>query len=313
MEWADPAGPVNVLSQKALEEWENLLPSLENPRLKVLVLVFRKPLAGADLKGLADLKTKRELSRFLDRAGGVFQRIEALKAVKIAVIHKTCVGGGLEAALLCDHLLASNSPEIRLGLPEVKLGLIPALGGTFLLPRRVGLRAGVNMILTGKTLSPEKALQAGLVDEAAPPALLEKRADLKARAALKGDISALPGAQRARGLKEVLLETFLGRSFLFLQANRALLKKTKGFYPAPGEALKAIKKNRGAGGLKEALSVEKQVFLETALGPESRNLIRLFFLKTESKKEGRFFSAGREEAWPEGGRGSGTSRRRKGR
>ena len=284
MDWDDPAGPLNVLSQKALAEWENLLPSLENSRLKALIFVSQKPLAGADLKGPGNLKTKEGIARFLDRAGGVFQRIKALPALKIAVIHRTCLGAGLELALLCDRLLTSDSPEIRLGLPEVGLGLIPALGGTFHLPRRVGLKAGLNMILTGKALPAQKALQIGLVDEVVPAALLERRAEQGARAVIKGDLPFRAGSGK-RGFTEALTESFLGRFFVFFQANRALLKKTKGFYPAPRRAFQVIKKNRSASCLKEAQTLEKQAFLELALGPESRNLIRLFLLKTESKKE----------------------------
>ena len=288
MDWDDPAGPLNVLSQKALAEWENLLPVLEKSYLKALVFVSRKPLAGMDLKGWEGFKTKEGMGRFLDRAGGVFQRMKALKAVKIAVIHKTCLGAGLELALLCDRLLTSDSPEIRLGLPEVRLGLIPALGGTFHLPRRVGMKTGLNMILTGKTLPPREALQTGLVDEIIPAEILEK----KAEEALKGNVPAPCLGKKAQGFTEGLTESFLGRSLLFLQASKRLQEKTKGFYPAPRSALKVIKKNRGSVCLKEALTLEKQAFLELAFGPESQNLIRLFLLKTESKKEGRLFPSG---------------------
>ena len=87
----------------------------------------------------------------------------------VAVIHGPCLGGGLEFALACRHRIARDDAQTKLGLPEVQLGLIPGWGGTQRLPRLVGLRQALRMILEGATLSAKKAAAAGLVDLAAPP------------------------------------------------------------------------------------------------------------------------------------------------
>ncbi len=100
----------------------------------------------------------------------------------MAAIHGSCMGGGLETALACRYRVASDHPKTSLGLPEVNLGIIPGMGGTQRLPRLVGLRTALDLILTGRALKASRALRAGVVDEVVPAPVL---VDVARRAAAK--------------------------------------------------------------------------------------------------------------------------------
>ena len=103
-------------------------------------------------------------------------RIEALPKPVVAAIHGACLGGGLEMALACHYRVATDHPKTQLGLPEVQLGLLPGAGGCQRLPRLIGLRAALDMILTGKSERAAKALRLGLVDEVVPRSILPRTA-----------------------------------------------------------------------------------------------------------------------------------------
>ena len=101
-------------------------------------------------------------------------RVETLPKPVVAAIHGACLGGGLELALACHYRVATDHPKTQLGLPEVQLGLIPGAGGCQRLPRLIGARAALDMILTGKSERGAKALRLGLVDELVPPSILRR-------------------------------------------------------------------------------------------------------------------------------------------
>ena len=88
----------------------------------------------------------------------------------VAAIDGVALGGGLEVALACAYRLATDSPKTKLGLPEVQLGILPGAGGTQRLPRLVGLRTALDLMLTGKQLDARRARKIGLVDEVVPAA-----------------------------------------------------------------------------------------------------------------------------------------------
>ncbi|HEX3670336.1 MAG TPA: 3-hydroxyacyl-CoA dehydrogenase NAD-binding domain-containing protein [Candidatus Cybelea sp.] len=123
--------------------------------------------AGADVNDFnsempADAVTIRDVIRAID---------ESIK-VHVAAIDGTCLGGGLELSLACDYRVAT--PGAKLGLPEIKLGLLPGAGGTQRLPRLIGARAALEFMLKGSSISAERALELGIVDEIAREALLER-------------------------------------------------------------------------------------------------------------------------------------------
>lgn len=122
--------------------------------------------AGADVTEFAALDADgfKEYSR---RGQAVLDRLEHLGKPSVAAINGYALGGGLELALSCTLRVAASTA--RLGLPEVKLGLIPGFGGTFRLPRTVGYPKAIEWMLTGETIDAAEALRAGLVNYVTPP------------------------------------------------------------------------------------------------------------------------------------------------
>lgn len=117
--------------------------------------------AGADIAEL----TERDLEaqkRGAELGQQVFAKLDTLPMPSVAVINGFAFGGGLELAMACTFRLAT--PNARMGLPEIKLGLIPGYGGTQRLPRLVGEARAMEMILTGRTVRADEALQMGLVN-----------------------------------------------------------------------------------------------------------------------------------------------------
>lgn len=157
--------------------------------------------AGADIKeiGSADASLGEMLAR---RGQGVFRQIETCGKPVIALVNGFALGGGCELAMACTMRIASETA--KLGLPEIKLGLIPGYGGTQRLPRLVGTPAALKMILTGEMVGAVEALRLGLVDEVvAADRLMERGVELAraiAGAAPLAVRAAIEAVRRGMGL-----------------------------------------------------------------------------------------------------------------
>lgn len=281
-----PDQKVNTFNLETIEEFGGILDDLEEmgPDLKGTVIISAKKrnfIAGADIsliEGIIDPEKGAAMAR---QGQKLFDRIAALPCTTVAAIHGSCLGGGLELALACNHRVASDAPETFLGLPETQLGIIPGFGGTQRLPRLVGLLESVRMITTGSPAYAGKALRNGLVDE------VVKREHLMdaAMAAVGGD---LPKPDKHRqnlaGKAEKLLESnILGRKFLLGKARKAVLANTRGQYPAPMAAIDAIEYGLDHG-MAKGLARENQIFGQMAVTEISKNLIRVFRLRESFAK-----------------------------
>src|SRR5262249_21485432 len=143
--------------------------------------------AGADLKERVSM-TEDEVRLFLDRLQGTLRLMEKSDAVFIAAINGVAFGGGTELALACDLRVAS--PNAELGLPEVKLGIIPGAGGTQRLGRLIGLGRAKDLILTGRRIAAAEALATGLIDRIAPEGgLLQTCRQLASTVAANGPLA----------------------------------------------------------------------------------------------------------------------------
>src|SRR5207237_128399 len=185
----------------------------------------------------------------------------------------------------------TDDRRTQLGQPEVQLGLIPGAGGTQRLPRLIGLAEALDLILTGKSVRASKARRLGLVDEVVPrPILLQvarRRAAELASGALRPDRSRVHLRQIAdrEVLQAVALEENpIGRRILFQQARKALLRKTRGHYPAPEKALDAVRLGV-EDGMEEGLRAEAEHFGELVVSDVSRRLVEIFFATTALKKD----------------------------
>lgn len=280
-----PGEPVNKITRGVREELDSLLNRLgADQQVRAAVLLSGKPdtfIAGADIDEFVALRSQGEARELVRGGQALINRIPALGKPVVAAIHGACLGGGLEAALACTYRVATDHPKTSIGLPEVQLGIIPAAGGCQRLPRLIGLRGALDLILAGKTLPAARAFRAGIVDELVHPAILERVALEAARRLAEGWRPRRP----AGGLAGWLLDrTALGRALVLRMAERQVLKQTRGHYPAPLAALRAIGHGL-AHGMEAGLDMEAALFAELAVGEVSRNLVRIFFATTALKKD----------------------------
>jgi enoyl-CoA hydratase len=153
----------NALSFAMLREIGDAFDQVAQSDARALIVTGAGPkafCAGADIKELRG-RSLLEQKRGAELGQGVFAKLDALPVPSIAVINGHAFGGGLELAMACTFRLAAR--HAKMGLPEVKLGLIPGYGGTQRLPRLVGEARALEIIMTGRTLDAEEAFRIGLV------------------------------------------------------------------------------------------------------------------------------------------------------
>ena len=261
---------------------------LKNSSYRAVVFISRKKnifIAGVDIEQIKKLKTTQDYTKAVEDGQEIFNRLEDLPMPVIAAIDGACVGGGCELALACDYRIATDDPSTKIGLPEVRLGLIPGFGGCVRLPRVIGLQASLDIILAGKTVVGKKAAKMGLVDECVPKGLLEQRVQLLVDDILSGKKGKCSKKFKPKGFMNGFLESLVGRGIVFSQAKKTVLKQTKGFYPAPLKALEVVKATYGCRDRTRSLDIEKKGFCVVALTDVSRYLINLFFLMEGVKKK----------------------------
>ena len=296
---------VNKLSKKVISDVEALLPKLEGlakqGKIDALVLFSGKPgnfIAGADIEMIQATQTAQEAEE-LSRSGQMLiDQWEDLPFPTIAAVHGAALGGGCEFALASSAILMSNDASAKIGLPEVLLGLLPGMGGCIRLPRKVGLATALDLILTGKTLSGERAFKAGLIEACLP----KENFNESVLNWVAANIASLKSGKRiakepklggVSGKLGELMEGVPGRYLIFKKAREGVLSKTKGQYPSPLEILSVIEDTFSGYGSKlkgsarkEAMIREAQGFGKVADTAISKNLIRLFFM-TESVKKSK--------------------------
>ncbi len=283
-----PDSKVNILSSAVMARLDAHLAEVEEGartgRVKALVVRSGKPrsfIAGADVAEIAGVQDVAEAEAGSRAGQEVFRRLERLPVPTIAAIDGLCLGGGAELALACTYRIGTNAPETRIGFPEVRLGIIPGWGGTTRLPRLVGLRTAVEMIVTGKTISARRALRIGLLDEAVPPTYLEERTR---RFAWERIDRGRKRSARRKGLGTRLLEdTAPGRRLLIHTARKRVLGETKGHYPAPLAALDVLTRTLSLP-LEQAFALEAETVGRLAVSDVSKNLIHVFELMESAKK-----------------------------
>ncbi|HUE77980.1 MAG TPA: 3-hydroxyacyl-CoA dehydrogenase NAD-binding domain-containing protein [Longimicrobiales bacterium] len=283
-----PGRKVNVLSTPVMERLGALLDDVAAGAgaggIRALVVRSGKDgtfIVGADVDEIAGLTDPAQARDKAAAGQAVFQRIHALDIPTIAAIDGTCLGGGTELALACDVRIASDRDETKIGLPEVRLGILPGFGGTTRLPRLIGLVAASDLILTGRDVDARKAEKLGLIHERMHQGALYDRARRLALELAGGESApthARPGlAQRA------LEATPLGRRVILSQARKQVLKQTGGHYPAPLRAIEVMRASAGKP-LERALAIEAEALGELVVTDISKNLIHVFRLMEDAKK-----------------------------
>ena len=284
-----PGKSANIFTREALEELERMVAWLQTRSdLGALLLVSAKPrifIAGADVEAIATITDRAEAEEASRRVQRLFEAWEKLPFPTIAAIRGIALGGGLELSLASTYIVASDREDVRIGLPEIKLGIVPGWGGCVRLPRRIGIAPALDIILQGKAVSSKAAFKMGLADALLPDGAFERLAQefaLAHRGAVRNPAKHSFGKRTATS---VLLERNpVGRALLFSQAEKKTLAATKGHYPAPLRALTvvqtAIERGTAAG-----FDAEARAIGELGTSPISKNLVHVFRLMEESKKE----------------------------
>lgn len=271
----------NSLSEPLLKELETIVAHAESSKPVGLVIKSAKPgsfILGADIKEFDSFTEAAEVEKKILEVHEIFARLENLKCPTVATVHGFCLGGGLELAMACDYLIAMNVPETRLGLPEVKLGIFPAFGGTVRLTERVGGMEGIQLILTGRMLRAPAARKLGVVDE-----LVDEFGNLDwaaRRAITQGRKKRL-----AKGTAALTNTKPVRMGLATLMRNKTAEKANPDHYPAPFKAIDIWEEHRD--NRASMFKAEAREAGELMVGDVSKNLRRIFFLTERMKGLGK--------------------------
>ena len=283
-----PGQKHNMISRQVLADFDAALDAVAaEPRLPLLIVRSGKQggfLAGADLHGFLEIQDPAAAEALSERGQSLFDKLAALAMPTLAAIQGACLGGGLELALACDYRLVLDKPNTQLGLPEVALGLLPGWGGTQRLPRIVGLRRALEMILEGKRLGGWEALKCGLADLAPT-----NEGELRSQLAYLGIKAIQQGKRALKGLplrtwgQRLAESTPLGRALIFGATERFMRNRVPDDMPAPAEALQAIRVGLNEG-MAAGLAYERAAAGRLAVSPACRNLITLWLRGETARK-----------------------------
>jgi len=249
--------------------------------IKALILTSEKRdifIVGADIREILRVQELDTAKKLTGEGHVMLNKVLALKMPVVAAVDGICFGAGLELILCCDKRIATEHPTTVFGLPEVNIGLIPGLGGTQRLPRLIGLKTALEMILSGEPITARRAQEIGLVDalvskdelldEAARHAL-ELRDSNFDREKNRAEIDARQ--EEADGGKQKRLN-------LLKITDRAVRVKTRGLYPSPKKAIDSLEKGISEG-LEAGLQFETDAFAELAVSQISKNMINFYISK----------------------------------
>ncbi|GLQ05486.1 3-hydroxyacyl-CoA dehydrogenase NAD-binding domain-containing protein [Sneathiella chinensis] len=275
--WDMPGRSMNVLNNDSIPAFAGALEkAIGDDAVKGIIITSGKPdfIAGADLEMLQGWKGAEEMFQNGMELQMMFRSIEKAKKPVVAAINGTALGGGFEICLACHHRIAADNPKAKIGLPEVKVGLLPGGGGTQRLPRLIGIQAALPLLLEGKHLSPEKALKAGMVNAVVPAN------DLLAEAK-KWLLNAKPeDAVQPWDKKGFRLPGGIpmspGGMMTFTAGNAMLREKTMGNYPAALNIMSCVYEGCCVD-IDNGLKIETRYFVKTCGTPEAKNMIRSLF------------------------------------
>ncbi|HCX68313.1 MAG TPA: 3-hydroxyacyl-CoA dehydrogenase, partial [Rhodobiaceae bacterium] len=214
-----------------------------------------------------------------------------------AAINGTALGGGLEVTLACHYRVASDNPKTQIGLPEAKVGLLPGGGGTQRLPRLIGAQAALPLILQGTSLSPEKALKAGILHKVVPAAELVSAAKAWLKEGLAQDKIKL--GKKGPEVYPIAVQPWdmpgykvpggdpngKGGSQVFTIGNATLHKQTHGNFPAQRYIMSCVYEGLQVP-MEAGIRIETRYFTKLLMDPRSKAMIRSLFLSMQELAKG---------------------------
>ena len=257
--------PVNALSHAVRQGLLKFVRAAQadDSRAILILCTGRTFIAGADITEFGKPPAEPYLPNLLNE-------IEASKKLVVAALHGTALGGGLETALACHYRIALNTSKV--GLPEVKLGLLPGAGGTQRVPRLIGAQASLDLILSGAPIAADRAMELGLVDRLVAGDLYDE-----ALAYTQQLVDQNAPLRRASELDPAAADAEL------FEGYRSNLAKKARNLTAPQrivDCVEAATRLTFADGLKR----ERELFLECMRDPQSVALQHMFFAEREAAK-----------------------------
>lgn len=296
--WNMTSSPMNVLNDDSVPAFgEALEKAFSDTDVKGIVITSTKSefVAGADLKMILRNQggDPAEMLKISAGLNELFRRIETNGKPVVAAINGTALGGGLEICLACHYRVALNNPKTKLGLPEVKVGLLPGAGGTQRLPRMIGMQAALPLILEGKELSPKDALGMGIVD-----AVAETREEMLEKAfswiaanpkPVKpwDEINKKTGKVQAKDNYKIPNGAVLSPVGMqtFTVGTAMMMDKSKGNYPSTQHIMSCVYEGLLVN-IDRGIAIEARHFVKVATSKEAGNLIRTMFLGLNEANKG---------------------------
>jgi 3-hydroxyacyl-CoA dehydrogenase/enoyl-CoA hydratase/3-hydroxybutyryl-CoA epimerase len=277
--------PMNVLNDSSIAAFEAAVRKvLTDPAIKGAVVTSSRPefVVGADLDTLRGITDAAKAMAVPWRLSRLFREMETSGKPFVAAINGSALGGGYEICLACHYRIAADNQRTQIGLPEVTLGLLPGAGGTQRLPRMIGLKNALPMLVEGRKVAVAKAKELGLVDEVVPADQLMSRA---------GQWLSTEGAANVTkpwDKKGFCLPGGTVQSqpswLLFMGAAATLRGKTAGLYPAPAAIMESVYDGCHVD-IDTGLKIENRKFARLAISPEAQNMINtLFFAIGDANK-----------------------------
>lgn len=288
-----PGRSMNVLGMVVVEEinqWVETLAS--NKDIKGAVITSGKDAfcAGADLEEMGgdfaqfaarlendEQGAKKDLFNMVFRLNAAFRALETCGKPVAAAVNGLALGGGFELALACHaRFCANDAPKLRLGFPEVMVGLLPGAGGTQRVPRMIGLMNSAPLLLQAKKIKAQEALAMGLINGVVPASELIETAKTwvkenpKAKQPWDGDKFRFPGG-----------DPWTPKGFpMFAGAPAMVRKESYGNYPAMGNILRCVYEGSQVP-MDAALRIESRYFCQLLLNPKTQNMIRTLFISKQ--------------------------------
>lgn len=281
---------MNVIGEGFNEAFATITDAFINDQdTKGLILTSGKStfVVGADIDQLATIETAEQAFDLVEDLKTSLRKLETSGKPVVAAITGTALGGGLELALACHYRIAIDSPKTssttKLGLPEVKLGLLPGGGGTQRLPRLIGIQKALELMTQGKELRPQQALEIGFIDDVAHD-------DDELISKAKAWINDNPKAQQPwdkKGFKIPGGDSNHPKMVqVFSMAPAMANQKSHGNYPAITHILSSVFEGCLTD-IDNGLKIESRFFVACVLSDVSKNMINSLWTQLNSIKKGQ--------------------------
>ena len=295
--WDSPGKSMNVFTEEVMDELDQIIDQVAaDEGIKGAVVTSGKSTfsGGADLTMLNNMfetiererakDPKKAVKMLFDGAGRMswlWRKLETCGKPWVSAINGTCMGGAFELSLACHARVAADSNKVKMGLPEVKVGIFPGAGGTQRVPRMADTQAALQMLTTGQTLVPKKAKSMGLINEIVP-------ADQLIESAKKLINDGLDPEQPwdKKGFKSPGGKVYSPAGANLWPAATAILRKqTYGNYPAATAIVKCVHEGLQVP-IDTALLIEQRYFTEILQTTEARMMVRSLFISLQEINKG---------------------------